>query len=110
VAVSTSASSHTTTGQVPPELIGTFAVDLDTSDVDAPDEAGNWFLALDATGGYSFGRVARGVAENTGDLNVVGGEISFLNETGDGACPTRAHDLLVDRERPRPVAQAQRGQ
>ena len=81
------ATGHTTTGQLPPELAGTFAVHLDLSDVSAPDEAGDWFLTLDAASGYQFGLVSRGFAENAGDLTVDATKISFSNESGKGACP-----------------------
>ena len=57
-------------------------------------------MVLSPTDGYGFGRVARGVAENAGDLVVAGNELTFSNEQGLGACvPDGTYTWALDGSR-----------
>lgn len=73
-------------GSAPAGLVGTWAVKLLTSDVLHTDEAGSWYLTLDDSLHYEFGRLPSDPHPNAGDLQVEGDTITFLHESGPGAC------------------------
>jgi len=94
------ASLPTTRGTLPAALAGTFAARIDPAVVSGADEAGDWFLVLTPAGGYQFGRVARGIPENTGDLVIAGDRVTFANEQGLGACtPDGTYVWAIDGSR-----------